>query len=104
MGFARQEVVSRVIGWFLNRTEPFIMSKPGPLAGYLDPLLTQSTTTWHCVDHIGLCYSPKIRYIVVLSKSLYIYTYGDTGITEMDSATGSIYLGDPGVDRHHLTL
>ena len=22
-------------------------------------------------------------------------------ITEMDSATGSIYLGDPGVDRHH---
>jgi hypothetical protein len=33
---------------------------------------------------------------------LYIYTYGDTGITEIDSATGSIYSGDPGVDRHHL--
>jgi hypothetical protein len=32
--------------------------------------------------------------------SLYIYTYGDTGITEIDSATGSIYLEDPGVDRH----
>jgi len=30
-----------------------------------------------------------------------IYTYGDTVITEMDSATGSIYLGDPGIDRHH---
>ena len=33
---------------------------------------------------------------------LYIYTYEDTGITEIDSATGSIYLDDPGVDRHHL--
>jgi len=40
----------------------------------------------------------------VLSKSLYIYTYGDTVITEMDSATGSIYLGDPGVDRHHRII
>jgi len=34
--------------------------------------------------------------------SLYIYTFGDTGIPEMDSVTGSIYFGDPGVDRHHL--
>ena len=33
-----------------------------------------------------------------------IYTYGDTGITAMDSATGSIYLEDPGVDRHHLII
>jgi hypothetical protein len=24
---------------------------------------------------------------------------GDTGVTEMDGATGSIYSGDPGVDR-----
>jgi len=28
--------------------------------------------------------------------------YRDTGIAEMDWATGSIYLGDPRVDRHHL--
>jgi len=28
----------------------------------------------------------------------------DTGIIEMDRATGSIYLGVPGVDRHHLIL
>jgi len=25
--------------------------------------------------------------------------YGDTGVMEMDGATGSTYLGDPGVDR-----
>jgi len=48
-----------------------------------------------------------MRYIIiwdVLSKSLYIYTLGDTRITEMDSATGSIYFGDPVVDRHHLII
>jgi len=28
--------------------------------------------------------------------------YGDTGVTEVDRATGSTYSGDPGVDRHHL--
>jgi len=28
--------------------------------------------------------------------------YGDTGVTGMDGATGSIYWGDPGVDRLHL--
>jgi len=30
--------------------------------------------------------------------------YGATDITDMDWATGSIYLGDPGVDRHHLII
>ena len=62
-----------------------------------------SITTIHFVDHIGLYYSYKIHCIIlchVLPKSLNIYTYGDTGITEMNSATGSIYLGDPVVDRH----
>jgi hypothetical protein len=29
---------------------------------------------------------------------------GETAITEMNRVTGSIYLGDPGVDRHHLIL
>jgi len=28
--------------------------------------------------------------------------YGDTWVTEVDSTTGSTYLGDPRVDRHHL--
>jgi len=52
-------------------------------------------------------YSHKILYIIiwhVVSKSLHIYTYRDTGITEMDSARGSTYLWDPGVDRHHLII
>jgi len=30
--------------------------------------------------------------------------YGDTGMTEVDWAIGSIYLRDPRVDRHHLIL
>jgi len=54
-----------------------------------------------------VCYSHMIRYIIiwhVLSKSLYIYTYEDTGIMEMDSVTGSIYLEYPGADRHHLNI
>ena len=40
----------------------------------------------------------------VLSKPLYKYTYGDTGITETDSVTGCIYLGDARVDRHHRII
>jgi len=39
-GLARQDAGGRIFGRFWNRTEPFIWSKPGPLAGYLDPLLT----------------------------------------------------------------
>jgi hypothetical protein len=37
---ARQESAGRVFGWFWNRTDPLLPSKPGPLAGYPDPLLT----------------------------------------------------------------
>ena len=64
-----------------------------------------SITTRHFINHIVLCYSHKIHNIIiwlVLFKCLKIYSYGDTGMTEMDSAAISIYLGDPGVDRHHL--
>jgi len=39
-GLARQESAGRVFGRFRNRTDPFLRSKPGPLAGYPDPLLT----------------------------------------------------------------
>jgi len=28
--------------------------------------------------------------------------YRDTGVMKMERVTGSIYLADPGVDRHHL--
>ena len=39
-GLARQESAGRGFGWFWNRTDPFLRSKPGPLAGYPDPLVT----------------------------------------------------------------
>jgi hypothetical protein len=39
-GLARQESAGRVSGRFWNRTDPFLRSKPGLLAGYPDPLLT----------------------------------------------------------------
>jgi len=30
------------------------------------------------------------------------WVYGDTGVTEVECTTRSIFLGDPGVDRQHL--
>ena len=42
-GLARQESVGRVLGRFWNQTDRFLRSKPGPLAGYPDPLLTLPT-------------------------------------------------------------
>jgi hypothetical protein len=39
-GLARQESAARVFGRFWNRTDLFLRSKPGPLAGYPDPLVT----------------------------------------------------------------
>jgi len=40
MGFACQVALGRVVDWVWNQTKPFFRSKPGPLAGYPDPLLT----------------------------------------------------------------
>ena len=70
-------------------------------------LVPYSNTSGSHIDHIGLCYSHNICYSIIwpiLCKSFYIYTYGDTGITEMVSATGCIYLKDIRVDRHHLII
>jgi hypothetical protein len=39
-GLARQASAGRAFGRFWNRTDTFLRSKPGPLAGYPDPLLT----------------------------------------------------------------
>jgi len=39
-GLARQEAAGRVFGRVWNRTDPFLRSKPGLVAGYPDPLLT----------------------------------------------------------------
>jgi hypothetical protein len=41
-GLAHQESAGRVFGRFWNQTDPFLRSKPGPLAGYPVPLLTLS--------------------------------------------------------------
>jgi hypothetical protein len=63
-----------------------------------------SLITRYFVSHIRHCHSQKIHYIMIWhlrSKSHSIKTYGVTGITEMDSVTESIYLGDSGEGRHH---
>jgi len=39
-GLAHQESAGWAFGRFWNRTDPLLRSKPGPLAGYPDPLLT----------------------------------------------------------------
>ena len=39
-GLARQESPGQVFGRVWNRTDPFLRSKPRPLAGHPDPLLT----------------------------------------------------------------
>jgi hypothetical protein len=55
-GLTRQDSVGRVFGRFWNRTNPFLRSKPGPLAGYPDPLLTLINTPPHLLRHPqGLC-------------------------------------------------
>jgi hypothetical protein len=40
LGLARQESAGGVFGRVWNRTDTFLRSKPGPLAGYPDPMLT----------------------------------------------------------------
>jgi len=47
--------------------------------------------------------SQPMRMIRADKACVYILD-GDTGITEMDSVTGSIYLGDPGVGRSCLII
>jgi len=42
-GLAHQESAGRGFGWVWNRTDQFLRSKPGPLAGHPDPLLTLPT-------------------------------------------------------------
>jgi len=44
-GLARQESAGRVFGRVWKRTDLFLRSKPGPLVGYPDPLLTLSKGT-----------------------------------------------------------
>jgi len=48
MGWAPEEAPGRVFGRVWNRTKPFYQSKPGPLAGYPDPLLTLAMSHMNC--------------------------------------------------------
>jgi hypothetical protein len=104
-GFESSSDLSAGLGETSGAAEIFAQALRGTLMPYSHSGGSEgSTTTWHFVYHIGHCYSHKICYIIiwhVLSKSLNIFTYGDTGITEMDSVIESIYSGDPWVDRHH---
>jgi len=50
-GLAHQEAAGRVLGLFWNQTTPFLPSKPGPLAGYPDPLLPLGTFDYGSCRH-----------------------------------------------------
>jgi len=45
-GLACQDAAGGVFGQFRNQTERFFLSKPGPLVGFPDPLLTLLINTW----------------------------------------------------------
>jgi len=47
LGLAHQEAEGRIFGQFRNRTDQFLQSKPGPQAGYPDPLLSSL--------YLGIC-------------------------------------------------
>jgi len=48
--------------------------------------------------HLKTCFITACKYIFKERRRV----YGDTAVTEVDSVTGSIYLADRGVHRHHL--
>jgi len=48
--------------------------------------------------HLKTCFITACKYIFKERRRV----YGDTAVTEVDSMTGSIYLADRGVHRHHL--
>jgi len=68
-GLARQESAGRVFGQFWNRTDPFLLSKPGLLVGYPDPLLTLAFGDLYLSTisnklslnpcHCNCCHSPR---------------------------------------------
>jgi len=48
---AREESAGRVYGVLWNRTDPFLRSQPGPLAGYPDPLQLLLVCTVRDIKH-----------------------------------------------------
>jgi len=65
---------------------------------------TRSIMASKCISEFTRSPSPSASQIHSIQ---YIFrergwSCGDTGLTDVDSVTGSIYLADPGTDRHHL--
>jgi len=68
-GLARQESAGQVFGWFWNRTNPFLRSKPGLLAGYPDPVLTLGLSEQWAFLKDGQ-HSPETCWMVYLEKDI----------------------------------
>jgi len=101
------------------RSRPSGASLSSPNLGLQLHLQTHSITACKCIseftrsrppcaspnvlDH-GLKVHPPTRSITASKYIVYErrQVYADTGVAEVDWATGSTYSGDPGVDRHHL--
>ena len=67
-------------------------------------LWVHSISVSRCISKLAQSWPPSasqtrsIKYIFKERCRL----YGDPGVAEVDSVTGSIYSADPGVDRHHF--
>jgi len=60
-GLASQESAGRIFGRVWTRTDPFLRSKPGPLPGYPDPLLSLVSMSELQYLTIQSCESNKVR-------------------------------------------
>jgi len=67
-------------------------------------LKTRSIQTSKCISEFirspSPCASQTHSIKCIFKEQLRLY--GDTGVTDVDRVTGSIYSADHGVDRHHL--
>jgi len=88
----------------LAQSRPPSASPHSPNHGLQVHLQTRSITASKCISEFTRAPSPSASQTC---SSKYIFKerwrlYGDTGVTEVDRVTVSIYSADPGVDRHHL--
>jgi hypothetical protein len=64
------------------------------------PMVSLSSLDLGLQVHVSARSITASKYIVIERRRV----YGDTGVTEVDCATGSSFLGVPRVDKHHLIL
>jgi hypothetical protein len=96
----------------LARSQPSSVSLNSLDHGLQVQLQTRSITASKCITKLARLRLPSSHdhglQVHLQTRSIkYIFkerrrVYGDTGVTEVDRVTGSIYSADPGVDRHHL--